>query len=79
MACGIVFRTRSELAQIPNAMYVKCLNNNGNKLYKLESHSPNLKAHGLGSQGRERKEKVRSREGFDKNNHELGYIYTTKS
>ena len=39
-------------------MYAQVLNNKGNKPYKLRSHGPNLEAHGLGSQGGGRKEKV---------------------
>jgi len=39
-------------------MYMQGLNNKRNKLYKLESPSPNFKAHDLSSQGGERKENV---------------------
>ena len=47
-----------ELAMIPKLMYMQGPNTKGNKLYQLESHGPNLQAHGLGSQGGERKEKM---------------------
>ena len=50
-------------------MYMQGLNNKQNK---LESHD-------LGSQGGERKERLRLRERFDKSNQELGYRYTIKS
>jgi len=60
-------------------MYMLGPNTQGNKLYKLESHGPNLKAHGFNSQGVKREKKVRLRKDLDQTNQELRYKYTNKS